>query len=202
MKASATPKTAPAPEAEPADTTAASPSDPTPPELQPPSTSESSLPEPTEEEFRAWDRRDPADEAKLAAWDRERRESMLRMYDELRCFHRTVITAGERRLKTSSDEGEWIAFRNDWPAITSEWLQRLLANERILERSRFASYFLEAHEILSHSYVMAYEARDQAAVEKLGKQWLAIEAKVRKHTTSLGGTLPPAPTRCDPLVKE
>lgn len=172
------------------------------PELTPPSSS-SSLGEPTEEELRAWDRRDPAEEAKLAAWDREHRESMLRMYDELRCFHQAVIVAGERRLGKGSDESEWIAFRHDWSASTSEWLQRLFAdNERILERSRFVGYFIEAHEIVSHSYVQAYEARDRAEVEKIGKHWLAVEAKVRRHAEAIGGALSAAPTRCRPPAKQ
>jgi hypothetical protein len=200
--ATTTPSEAPEPPAEappepvPTSATAEPPStEPEPPPTQP------GLGPPTDAEFHAWDRPDPEGEAKLDAWDREHIDRMLRTYDELRCFHQTLLAAGERQLG-NPNEKRWTAFERDWVTTLDAWQKRYFAEDpRALEKSRFFAYVLEAHEILSRTYVEAYDTRDRAKVDEVDRHWLAVEAKVRKRVEKLGGQLAASPTRCDPPAK-
>ncbi len=157
---------------------------------------------PSEAEFRAWDRKDPVADAELDKWDREHLTATLLTYDELRCFHQTLLAAGERHVADRADETRWTVFKRDWVVTLDAWQKQYFAdNPRVLERSKFPGRFLEAHELLMFTYVKAYDERDRAAIDKADAHWLVIEAKVRKRVATLGGELAASPTRCAPPAK-
>jgi hypothetical protein len=154
---------------------------------------------PTEEEFRAWDRKDPEAEAELDAWDREHLDRMLRTFDELRCFHQAVLVAGERLLADPRNEPQWHDFKRKSIPELDAWLKRFFAdNPRILEKSRFVSHFLEAHELVSFTYIRAYNDGERAELDEHDAHWFVVESKVRKRAQALGGQLAASPVRCDP----
>jgi hypothetical protein len=154
---------------------------------------------PTEAEFRAWDRRDPETEAKLDAWDRDNLDRMLRMFDELRCFHQTVLLEGERFMADPRGEPRWHELKHGTILALDEWQKRVFAeNPRILEKSRLLGHFLEAHELAAFTYPRAYDARDRTEIDQCDAHWAKVESKIRQRAEKLGGRLAASPVRCDP----
>lgn len=157
---------------------------------------------PTKEEFNAWGDHPESLELDFDTWDRDHFDDSLRTYHELRCFHEALRSAGEERLRAGSSDVQWSRFERDWAPRLDAWLKQYFADHwRVMERSRFSSYFLEAHELLRIEYLLAYDERDRAKIEEAGAHWLAVDGKVRARVVKLGRKLPPPPS-CEPPAKE
>ena len=68
---------------------------------------------------------------------------------------------------------EWYQFKQAFIIpIVDSWQKRMFAEEgtRILEKSKFISNFLEAHELISREYPAAYNASDQTLLDEANKR--------------------------------
>lgn len=167
--------------------TAEAPVEPPPAATEPPG-----LAPPTEAEFAAWDRKDPAADAKLAEFDKANLDRMLGYWNDLACFRVRMRTEGELAFGQQAGgpaEERFYQFKKGFIVELDEWQQNFFAKEpRVLEKSKFPGRLLEAHEIVAYAYPKAFASGDAKELEKAEAWWVVVEAKTKKYTESLGGT--------------
>lgn len=160
---------------------------------------------PTDAEFKAWDRKDPAGEQHLYKWDKAHLDDMLRYWEHLECFREHVKEAGEEAFGAepgSPTEEQWFQFKRAFVTHIDGWQKRLFAEQpRILEKSKFIGNFLEAHELVMHEYLKAYNNGDKTELEKADAHWIIVQAKIKKYVKNLGGEFPERDLN-DPKVAE
>jgi hypothetical protein len=150
------------------------------------------LPPPSEAELSAWDRKDPAGDAKLIAFDTQNLDRMLGYWNDLACFRGRVVAEGQ--LAFGSEPGSpaderFFQFKRQHTVALDAWQQSFFAKEpRILEKSKFVGHFLEAHEIAMFGYPKAFGSGDPNEVKEVESWWVVVEAKTKKYAESLGGT--------------
>jgi hypothetical protein len=149
---------------------------------------------PTEAEFKAWNRKDPEGEKHLYKWDKAHLSDMLRYWEHLECFREKVREEGDKAFGAepgSPTEEQWYQFKRAFVTHVDGWQKRLFAEQpRILEKSKFIGNFLEAHELVMHGYLKAYNEGDKTQLEKNDAHWIIVEAKVKKYVKQLGGEFP------------
>mgnify|MGYP001187260007 CR=1 FL=1 len=152
------------------------------------------FPEPTEEELAAWDRKDPAAEKHLYTWDKDNYETIDDLWEDLACMRAQLMLAGEKAFgakKGSPEDEDWFAFKRDFILRADRWQQRMFAaNPRLLEKSKFAGWILELHELLMSSYPRAYNDADRKAIDEADAQWEVVAAKAEEYTKTLGHDWP------------
>jgi len=149
------------------------------------------LPPPTEEELAAWDRKDPGGEKHLYKWDKRNLKRMSKYWFDLQCFRDKMRDEGEK-ARGAEPQGpqdeQWYQFKRMFIPFINRWQQRLFTLEpRILEKSKFISNFLEAHELVMNGYPNAYNTNDEIALKKVDAHWLIVEAKINRYVEQLGG---------------
>lgn len=145
---------------------------------------------PTEEELAAWDRKDPAGEMHLYKWDKRNLKRMQGYWYDLVCFRQEMVKQGDAfaAAPDNSGIGAWEQFKGGFIPFINRWQQRLFAVEpRILEKSKFISHFLEAHEIVMHRYPKAYNLGDKTELGKSGAFWTIVSGKITRYAEKLGG---------------
>jgi hypothetical protein len=152
------------------------------------------LPPPTDEEFRAWNRKDPGGEKFLYKWDKANLDKMVNYFEEIECFREKIKEEGEKARGAepgSPEEENWYQFKKMFINHVNGWQQRLFANEpRILEKSKYIGHFLEAHELVMYGYPKAYNENDETALEKADAHWMIVMSKIKKYSKQLGGEWP------------
>jgi hypothetical protein len=164
------------------------------------------LPPPTDEEFKAWDRKDPEGEKHLHKFDKANLKKMLNYFGELECFREEMKKEGAKGAGAepgSPTEEQWYQFKKEFIPMVNAWQQRLFANEpRILEKSKLIGHFLEAHELVMHGYPDAYNNNDQNAVAQADAHWMIIENKITKYLKNITDDPLPKPDLNDPKQRE
>lgn len=164
------------------------------------------LPPPTDEEFAAWDRKDPDGEKHLHKFDKANLKKMLNYFSELGCFRDKMKEEGVKAAGAepgSPTEEQWFQFKQLFIPMVNAWQQRLLANEpRIMEKSKLIGHFLEAHELVMHGYPAAYNDNDENAIAQADAHWLIVENKVTKYLKNITDEPLPKPDLSDPKQKE
>ncbi len=149
------------------------------------------LPPPTDQEFKAWDRKDPEGEKHLYKWDKRNLDKMEGYWKQLNCFRDKMKEEGDKAKGTeplSPESEKWEQFKQGFIPFINRWQQRLFANEpRILEKSKFIGHILEAHELVMHGYPKAYNDTDELEIKKADAHWLVVEDKVFRYVERLGG---------------
>lgn len=150
---------------------------------------------PSEEEFKAWDRKDPAGEAHLRQWDKDNFNRLQSAFHDLECLRARMAAAGEASVGAkpgSAKAKAWVQAKRTLITQIDQWQKDLFAMEpRIFEKSKAIGMFLEAHELVMHELPRAYNNDDPVAVKKTAAHWMIVEAKFDKYTKTLGHT----PTR-------
>lgn len=145
---------------------------------------------PTDAEFAAWNRKDPEGEKFLYKWDKANGQRMLEYWEQLQCFREQVKEAGEKAFGAepgSPAEEQWFQFKRAYVVHVDGWQKRLFAEEpRVLEKSKFISNILEAHEHVMNNYPKAYNDGDKTEIEKVDAQWTIVEQKVKKYAKNIG----------------
>ncbi|MCA9705826.1 MAG: hypothetical protein KDK70_08265, partial [Myxococcales bacterium] len=145
---------------------------------------------PTEEEFQAWDRRDPAAEQHLYAWDKAHFAMLQGFVHDLECFEARMVAAGEavRGAKPGSPEDEaWFRTKRALILELDAWQKQLFASHpRLIEDSKAVGTLLEAHELVMFELPQAYNERDSNGIDRAAGHWQIVMAKFRKYGTSLG----------------
>lgn len=162
-----------------------------PPDFKPnPKPRPDDLKPPTDAEFAAWNRKDPEGEKFLYKWDKANGQRMLEYWEQLQCFREQVREAGAKGFGAepgSPAEEQWYQFKRTYVIHLDGWQKRLFAQEpRILEKSRFISNVLEAHEHVMNNYPKAYNDGDKTEIEKVDAQWTVVEQKVKKYAKNIG----------------
>lgn len=147
-------------------------------------------PPPTEEELAAWDRKDPAGEMHLYKWDKKNLKRMRGYWGDLVCFRQEMVSRGEQFMAAPEGQGiqGWEQFKGGFIPFINRWQQRLFALEpRILEKSKFISNFLEAHEVVMNRYPKAYNMGDKNDIQKATAFWTIVASKIVRYAGKLGG---------------
>lgn len=147
-------------------------------------------PPPTAEELAAWDRKDPAGEMHLYKWDKKNLKRMRGYWGDLVCFRQEMVKRGEAFAAAGEGQGiePWEQFKGGFIPFIDRWQQRLFALEpRILEKSKFISNFLEAHEIVMNRYPKAYNMGDKTEIQKATAFWTIVASKITRYANKLGG---------------
>lgn len=148
-------------------------------------------PPPTAEELAAWDRKDPAGEMHLYKWDKRNLKRLRGYWGDLVCFRQEMVTRGDAFTATPDDGSgiaPWEQFKGGFIPFINRWQQRLFAIEpRILEKSKFISNFLEAHEVVMNRYPKAYNMRDKTEIQKANAFWTIVASKIVRYANKLGG---------------
>lgn len=164
------------------------------------------LPPPTDEEFKAWDRKDPEGEKHLYKYDKANLKKLLGYWGELECFRDKMKEEGAKGMGAeagSPTEEQYYQFKQLFIPMVNTWQQRLFSNEpRILEKSKLIGHFLEAHELVMHGYPDAFNNNDQNAVAQADAHWLIIENKITKYLKNISDEPLPKPDLTDPKQKE
>jgi hypothetical protein len=164
------------------------------------------LPPPTEQEFKAWDRKDPEGEKHLYKWDKRFLPKMENYWKQLHCYKDRMKLEGDAALGKEPDSPEqekWAQFKGGYIEFLDRWQQRLFGNEpRILEKSKFIGHILEAHELIMYGYPKAYNDNDELELKKADAHWLLVEDKVLRYVERLGGKWEIPPDLTDPKKKE
>lgn len=149
------------------------------------------LPPPSEEEFAAWDRKDPAGERHLYKWDKRNLKRMREYWVDMQCFRDRMHEEAKKSLTAapqSPEDEKWYQFKRMFIPFINRWQQRLFSLEpRIQEKSKFISNFLEAHELVMHGYPDAYNNKDELQIRKVEAHWLIVNKKVNRYVEQLGG---------------
>lgn len=160
----------------------------------PPEPRPGELAPPTEEEFAAWDRKDPAREKALYAWDKANLDAMLGYWEDLQCFRSAVVQSGEKGFGAepgSPEDEEWFQFKRVYVDEVDGWQKKMFADHpRILEKSKLVGSLLEATEVVMYTYPKAFNGGDTAEVAEADAHWALLEAKVKKYVTSLASSWP------------
>jgi hypothetical protein len=164
------------------------------------------LPPPTDEEFKAWDRKDPEGEKHLYKFDKANLAKMFNYWKELGCFREKMKEEGEKVLGAEPGtpvEEQWHQFKQLFIPMVNTWQQRLLATEpRILEKSKLIGHFLEAHELAMNGYPDAYNNNDKVAIATADAHWTIVENKIIKYLKNISDEELPKDDLTDPKVKE
>ncbi|HEY8380049.1 MAG TPA: hypothetical protein VIK91_26345 [Nannocystis sp.] len=164
------------------------------------------LPPPTDEEFRAWDRKDPEGEKHLHKFDKANLKKMFGYWRELGCFREKMKEEGEKAKGAepgSPTEEQWYQFKQVFIPMVNHWQQRLFANEpRILEKSKLIGHFLEAHELVMHGYPDAYNNNDDNAIAQADAHWVIVENKITKYLKNITDQPLPKWDLSDPKQKD
>ena len=148
------------------------------------------LPPPTDAELKAWDRKDPAGEKHLYKWDKRNSDRMIEYWKQLRCYREKVSEEGRKAFGAepqSPEDEKWYQFKRVFIPFVNRWQQRLFANEpRILEKSKYISNILEAHELVMNGYPSAFNDGDELALKKVDAHWIVVEDKVKRYTEQIG----------------
>lgn len=164
------------------------------------------LPPPTDEEFKAWDRKDPEGEKHLYKFDKANLPKMLNYWRELECFREKMKEEGAKAAGAepgSPTEEQWIQFKQIFIPMVNTWQQRLLATEpRILEKSKLIGHFLEAHELAMNGYPAAYNDNDKVAIDTADAHWVIVQNKIIKYLKNISNEELPKEDLSDPKVKE
>lgn len=147
------------------------------------------LPPPTEAEFRAWDRVDPGVDERLRKWDTAHLPKLLDYADDLQCFRHRIVKAGRAHLDGKSTDEEWTNAKREHVFELDGWQKQLFMDDpRIIENSKLISRFLEAHEILSHGYPIAYNDGGGKELQRTEAHWVVVRTKIAEYVSTLGGT--------------
>ena len=164
------------------------------------------LPPPTDDEFKAWDRKDPEGEKHLYKFDKANLGKMLNYWKELDCFREKMKIEGDKVLGAEPGtplEEQWIVFKQIFIPMVNTWQQRLLATEpRILEKSKLIGHFLEAHELVMNGWPDAYNNNDKVAIATADAHWTIVENKIIKYLKNISQEELPKDDLTDPKVKE
>ena len=164
------------------------------------------LPPPTDEEFAAWDRKDPDGERHLHKYDKANLKKLLNYWAELDCFREKMKLEGAKVVGAepgSPTEEQWHQFKQIFIPMVNTWQQRMLASEpRILEKSKLIGHFLEAHELVMNGYPGAYNDSDAVAIATADAHWTIVESKVTKYLKNVSNEELPKEDLTDPKVKE
>lgn len=164
------------------------------------------LPPPSDEEFKAWDRKDPEGEKHLHKFDKANLKKMLNYWAELGCFREKMKEEGAKAKGAepgSATEEQWYQFKQLFIPMVNAWQQRMFANEpRILEKSKLIGHFLEAHELVMHGYPDAFNNNDDNAIGQADAHWLIVENKIIKYLKNITEEPLPKPDLSDPKQKE
>ena len=164
------------------------------------------LPPPSDEEFKAWDRKDPEGEKHLYKFDKANLKKMLGYWGELECFREKMIEEGEKAFGVepgSPAEEQWYQFKSVFIPFMNIWQQKLFANEpRILEKSKLIGHFLEAHEMVMNNYPKAFNSGDDNEIAQQDAYWSIIENKIVKYLKNISDEPLPKPDLSDPKQAE
>jgi len=164
------------------------------------------LPPPTDEEFKAWDRKDPEGEKHLYKFDKANLGKMLNYWKELDCFREKMKIEGDKVLGAEPGtplEEQWIVFKQIFIPMGNTAQQPLLATEpRILEKSKLIGHFLEAHELVMNGWPDAYNNNDKVAIATADAHWTIVENKIIKYLKNISQEELPKDDLTDPKVKE
>lgn len=168
----------------------ATPADPTP---DPSATKRpTDLAPPTDEEFAAWDRKDPVGDAKLVEWDKAHLGRMLGYWTDLACFRGRVLAEGQLAFGSaagSPTEERFFQFKRTFVVEVDAWQHALFVSEpRVMEKSRIVGHLLEGHELVMNNYPKAFTHGDAKELEAVEAHWVVVEARTKKYVESLGGT--------------
>lgn len=145
---------------------------------------------PTAEQLAAWDRASPQRDAPLNAFDQQNFEKMQARMHDLECFRRRAIEHGEQSLSAepgSKADDAWFHFKRSFVMEMDTWQKQMFADDlRVIEKSKYIGPLLEAHEVVMHHLLRAYNEQDRERITKVGLMWEAAAARFDAHTTALG----------------
>lgn len=145
---------------------------------------------PTQEEFEAWDRKDPAADKHLYEWDRNNYARLQPYIHDLECLRARMVAAGEAGAGTkpgSAKAEAWLRAKRALILELDRWQKDLLVMEpRIFEKSKAIGMLLEAHELVMHALPHAYDDADTNAIQKAAAHWMIVEAKLDTYAQRLG----------------
>jgi hypothetical protein len=148
------------------------------------------LPPATAEELAAWDRKDPGGEKHLYKWDKRNAARMKEYWIDIQCFRERMLEEGKKATGADpqgTEAEQWDQFKRAFIPLIDRWQQRLFSLEpRILEKSKFISNFLEAHELVMLRYPRAFNDNDEKALMKAEAFWTIVSAKVNRYAEQLG----------------
>ena len=149
---------------------------------------------PTEAEFKAWNRKDPEGEKHLYKWDKAHLKDMMGYWEQLECFREKLKVEGDKAFGAepgTPTEEQWFQFKRAYVNHVDGWQKRLFAEQpRVQEKSKFVGNFLEAHELIMHGYLKAYNMGDKIELAKQDVQWDIVRQKIKKYVKSLGADFP------------
>ncbi|MEX1369265.1 MAG: hypothetical protein AB1Z98_39420 [Nannocystaceae bacterium] len=145
---------------------------------------------PAEGEFEAWDRDDPAADKALYQWDATHFQLLDERTSDLQCFRHRIIAVGQVHLAGNSSDDEWFQAKREHLLSMDRWQQQLFAEDpRIIEKSKYLSYLLEAHELVSFGYPKAYAEGGGEPLRKVEAQWVFVLGKMREYAAARRGSV-------------